>query len=117
MKNSISYGTGRRKCAIARVWLKPGTGKLTINDREHKEYLGRSTLEILVNSPMKMLQLEGRYDVVARVKGGGIAGQAGAVRLGVSRALLELDSALRKQLRVAGFLTRDPRIKERKKYG
>ncbi len=111
------YGTGRRKCAIARVWLTPGEGKIIINGREHKEYLGRPVLEILVNSPFAQLGVEGRYDVKATTKGGGITGQAGALKLGISRALLEIDSEFRGSLKKAGFLTRDARIKERKKYG
>jgi len=111
------YGTGRRKCAIARVWLTPGEGKILVNGREFKEYLGRPVLEILVQSPFVTLGIEGRYDVIATTTGGGISGQAGALRLGISRALLELDSEFRKPLKVAGFLTRDSRVKERKKYG
>lgn len=111
------YGTGRRKCAIARVWLTPGEGKILINDRDFKEYLGRPVLEILVQSPFVTLGIEGRYDIRATTTGGGISGQAGALRLGISRALLELDSEFRKSLKAAGFLTRDSRVKERKKYG
>jgi small subunit ribosomal protein S9 len=111
------YGTGRRKCAIARVWLTPGEGKIFVNGREFKEYLGRPVLEILVQSPFVTLGIEGRYDVRATTTGGGISGQAGALRLGISRALLELDSEFRSPLKRAGFLTRDSRVKERKKYG
>lgn len=111
------YGTGRRKNAIARVWLTPGEGNILINGRDHKEYLGRPVLEILVNSPFVALNLEGRYDVIANTRGGGISGQAGALRLGISRALLEVDSEFRKGLKAEGFLTRDARVKERKKYG
>ncbi len=111
------YGTGRRKCAIARVWIQPGEGNITINGRDLKEYLGRPVLEILVKSPLVALAMEGRVDVKATTKGGGITGQAGAVRLGISRALLELDSEFRKPLKREGFLTRDARVKERKKYG
>ena len=111
------YGTGRRKCAIARVWLTPGEGKILVNDRDFKEYLGRPVLEILVQSPFVTLGIEGRYDIRATTTGGGISGQAGALRLGISRALLELDSEFRKSLKAAGFLTRDSRVKERKKYG
>ena len=87
-----NYGTGRRKCAIARVWLTPGEGKITINGRDFKEYLGRPVLEILVKSPLVHLHMDGRYDVKATAKGGGITGQAGAIRLGISRALLEIDT-------------------------
>ena len=112
-----NYGTGRRKSAIARVWVKPGEGNITINGREFKQYLGRPVLEILVQSPIVQLGLEGRYDVRATAKGGGITGQAGAIRLGISRALLEMDGGLRPSLKGAGFLTRDARVKERKKYG
>ncbi|MCE9558842.1 MAG: 30S ribosomal protein S9 [Armatimonadetes bacterium] len=111
------YGTGRRKCAIARVWLKPGEGNILINGRDFKEYLGRPVLEILVKSPIVLLEVDGRYDIVATTKGGGISGQAGAVRLGIARALIEMDLNLRSPLKKAGFLTRDARIKERKKYG
>ncbi|HWD40228.1 MAG TPA: 30S ribosomal protein S9 [Fimbriimonas sp.] len=117
MAVSQNYGTGRRKSAVARVWLSPGEGKVTINGREVKEYLGRPVLEILVKSPLVHLQLEGRYDVKATAKGGGIAGQAGAIRLGIARALLTVDEDLRKSLRAGGYLTRDPRVKESKKYG
>ncbi|MBL8087818.1 MAG: 30S ribosomal protein S9 [Chthonomonas sp.] len=117
MAKDRNYGTGRRKSAIARVWLKPGEGKININGREHAEYLGRPVLEILVNSPFAHLGYEGKFDVMATAKGGGITGQAGAVRLGIARALVEMDENLRKPLRAGGFLTRDPRIKERKKYG
>lgn len=117
MADIRNYGTGRRKCAIARVWIKPGEGNITINGREYKEYLGRPVLEILVTSPLNQLGLDGQYDVVATATGGGITGQAGAVRLGIARALVEMDENLRKPLRGNGFLTRDPRVKERKKYG
>lgn len=116
MQNS-NYGTGRRKRAIARVWVAKGEGKISINGREFDEYLGRPVLEILVKSPMVALGLEGQFDVVATCKGGGITGQAGALKLGISRALLEMDENLRKELRANGFLTRDARIKESKKYG
>jgi len=112
-----NYGTGRRKSAIARVWLTPGEGKITVNGRDFKEYLGRPVLEILVQSPFEALSLGGRYDVKATATGGGITGQAGALKLGISRALLEVDSEFRPDLKAAGFLTRDPRIKESKKYG
>jgi small subunit ribosomal protein S9 len=112
-----TYGTGRRKSAIARVWVTPGEGNITINGRDFKEYLGRPVLEILVKGPLVHLALDGRFDINARTKGGGITGQAGAVRLGIARALLEVDEEFRKDLRAGGFLTRDPRVKERKKYG
>lgn len=116
-KTNSNYGTGRRKCAVARVWVKPGSGSISINGRNFAEYLGRPVLEILVKSPLVALDLEGKYDVVCTTRGGGIAGQAGAIRLGISRALVEMDEDLRKGLRVEGFLTRDARIKESKKYG
>ena len=111
------YGTGRRKSAVARVWLTPGDGQVTINGRDLKEYLGRPVLEILVKIPLVLLAMDGRWNVKATAKGGGITGQAGAVRLGISRALVEYDSELRKELRANGFMTRDSRVKERKKYG
>lgn len=116
-KTNTNYGTGRRKSAVARVWIKDGEGKVTINGREFKEYLGRPVLEILVKSPLVQVGMDGRFDVVAHVKGGGITGQAGAIRLGLSRALVEYDATLRGQLKPAGFMTRDARVKERKKYG
>lgn len=112
-----NYGTGRRKSAIARVWLQPGEGNITINGRKMGDYLGRPVLEILVKSPLVHLAMDGRFDVKAYAKGGGITGQAGAIKLGISRALLEYDEELRKELRAGGFLTRDPRVKEAKKYG
>lgn len=111
------YGTGRRKNAIARVWIKPGQGNISINGREFREYLGRPVLDILVNSPLVHLAMEGQYDVKAMAKGGGITGQAGAIKLGIARALVEMDEELRKELRRGGFLTRDARVKESKKYG
>jgi len=117
MATSQNYGTGRRKCAIARVWLKPGEGNITINGKEFRAYLGRPILEILVKSPLVALSLDGKYDVVCTAKGGGMSGQAGAIRLGISRALLTIDEEFRKELRTYGFLTRDARVKERKKYG
>ncbi len=116
-KNALAYGTGRRKCAVARVWIEPGDGRILINDRDYDTYLCRPVLEILVKSPLTALEIEGRFNVRAKVKGGGITGQAGAVRLGISRALVEIDENLRKSLRGGGFLTRDARVKERKKYG
>lgn len=114
---SENYGTGRRKSAIARVWLLPGEGEITINGRDFKEYLGRPVLEILVKSPLVLTSFDGRFNVKATAKGGGITGQAGAIRLGIARALVSYDENLRKELRGAGFLTRDSRVKERKKYG
>ncbi len=111
------YGTGHRKDAIARVWLTPGTGTVMINDRPAAKYLGRAVLERLVQQPFEVTEMVGRFDVIARCKGGGISGQAGAIRHGISRALLEADHELRPRLRRTGLLTRDPRVKERKKYG
>ena len=116
-KQDVTYATGRRKCAVARVWLEPGEGKITVNGNEFKDYFRRPVLEILVESPIKEIDMEGKYDVKALVKGGGKVGQAGAVTLGISRAFLKIDEDLRKPLRAAGFLTRDSRVKERKKYG
>ena len=112
-----NYGTGRRKNAIARVWITPGEGNITINGRDFKEYLGRPVLEILVKSPLVHVGMDGRFDIKATCKGGGITGQAGAVRLGISRALVEMDEELKKSLRAGGYMTRDARVKERKKYG
>ena len=111
------YGTGRRKHSVARVRVYNGTGKITINDRDIDEYFGLETLKLIVRSPLVLLGLEGKYDVVVRVSGGGVSGQAGAIRHGLSRALLQYDENLRPALKKAGFLTRDPRMKERKKYG
>lgn len=112
-----NYGTGRRKSAIARVWVQPGEGNITINGRDYKQYLGRPVLEILVRSPLTHLAMDAQFDVKATAKGGGITGQAGAIKLGISRAILEYDDGLRPELRAGGFLTRDPRVKESKKYG
>ncbi len=111
------YGTGKRKNAIARVWLAPGSGTVTINDRPAEKYLGRRVLSRLIQQPFEITETEGRFDVIAHCKGGGISGQAGAVRHGISKALLESDPELRPRLRRTGLLTRDPRVKERKKYG
>lgn len=111
------YATGRRKTASARVWLMPGTGKITINGREASEYLRRLALERLVQQPLRLLGLEGQYDVKATVRGGGISGQAGAIRHGIARALLQVNPEYRLTLKQAGLLTRDAREKERKKYG
>ena len=111
------YGTGRRKSSVARVRLLPGTGNITINGRDIDDYFGLDTLKLIVRQPMEATNLTGKYDIVAKVAGGGVSGQAGAIRHGVARALLEADAALRPALKAAGFLTRDPRMKERKKYG
>ena len=111
------YGTGRRKNSVARVRVYAGTGKITINDRDIDDYFGLETLKLIVRQPLTLNELEGKFDIVVRVNGGGVSGQAGAIRHGLSRALLVYDEALRPALMKAGFLTRDPRMKERKKYG
>ncbi len=111
------YGTGRRKSSVARVYLVPGTGKITINKRDIDEYLGLETLKVVVRQPLELTGTIGKFDVLVNVKGGGYTGQAGAIRHGISRALLEVDAEYRPTLKAAGFLTRDPRMKERKKYG
>ncbi|HWI55209.1 MAG TPA: 30S ribosomal protein S9 [Desulfobacteria bacterium] len=110
-------GTGRRKNAIARVRLVPGEGKLIVNTRSLEEYFGKKTLEMIVKQPLNLTDTLSQYNVVAKVEGGGTTGQAGAMRLGIARALLKADPNLRPALKKAGFLTRDPRMKERKKYG
>ena len=111
------YGTGRRKSSIARVRLYPGSGKITINGRDIDEYFGLETLKLVINQPFGVTNTVGKYDIVANVKGGGISGQAGAIRHGAARALLLVDDTFRAPLKKAGLLTRDPRMKERKKYG
>ena len=117
MANAKYYGTGRRKKSIARVYLVPGTGKITINKRDIDEYFGLETLKVIVRQPLALTETEGKFDVIVNVRGGGYTGQAGAIRHGLSRALLEADNDYRPALKAAGFLTRDPRMKERKKYG
>jgi small subunit ribosomal protein S9 len=109
--------TGRRKCSVARVRLMPGQGNVIINGREMSEYLGSKVLEIIVRQPLVATGTEGKFDVYANVKGGGTTGQAGAIRHGIARALLEVDPEFRPVLKKAGYLTRDPRMKERRKYG
>ena len=111
------YGTGRRKSSVARVRLYPGTGKITINGRDVDDYFGLETLKLIINQPFGVTNTVGKFDIVANVVGGGIAGQAGAIRHGVARALLLADGEYRDALKKSGFLTRDPRMKERKKYG
>ncbi|MBR1478793.1 MAG: 30S ribosomal protein S9 [Lachnospiraceae bacterium] len=111
------YGTGRRKKAIARVYLTPGKGKITINKRDIDEYLGQEVLKVIVRQPLVATGNEGKFDILVNVKGGGYTGQAGAIRHGIARALLEVDNDFRPTLKKEGFLTRDPRMKERKKYG
>ena len=116
MANEL-YGTGRRKSSVARVRIVPGTGKITINDSDIDEYFGLETLKVVVRQPLVATDTLGKFDVIAKVTGGGFTGQAGAIRHGLSRALLTVDEEYRPALKAAGFLTRDPRMKERKKYG
>ena len=111
------YGTGRRKKTIARVYLVPGTGKITVNKRDIDEYFGLETLKLIVRQPLAATQTADKFDVLVNVHGGGTTGQAGAIRHGISRALLQADNEYRPTLKAAGFLTRDTRMKERKKYG
>ena len=112
-----SYATGRRKDAVARVWLKPGSGKVTVNGRDQEVYFARPTLRLVIAQPFTITGREEQYDVVATVKGGGLSGQAGAVKHGISQALTKYEPALRSTVKAAGFLTRDSRVVERKKYG
>jgi small subunit ribosomal protein S9 len=112
-----SYATGRRKDAVARVWIKPGSGKVTVNGRDQEVYFARPTLRLVINQPFEVAEREGQYDVVCTVKGGGLSGQAGAVKHGISQALTRFEPALRGAVKAAGFLTRDSRAVERKKYG
>ena len=111
------YGTGRRKSSVARVRVYNGTGKITINDRDIDDYFGLETLKLIVRQPLNLTGTTDKFDIVCRVAGGGVTGQAGAIRHGISRALLQFDEELRPELKKAGLLTRDPRMKERKKYG
>ena len=111
------YGTGRRKKSVARVRLYPGTGVITVNGKSVDEYFGLETLKLIMNQPFEVTDTMGKFDIVANVRGGGLSGQAGAIRHGLSRALLSADETYKKALKSAGFLTRDPRMKERKKYG
>lgn len=115
--NPFYYGTGRRKKSVARVRVYAGTGKITINDRDIDEYFGLETLKLIVRQPLTLTETTEKFDIVCRVNGGGVTGQAGAIRHGIARALLQYDPELRSALKKAGFLTRDPRMKERKKYG
>ena len=112
-----AYGTGRRKSSVARVWLSPGEGKIQVNERSMDEFFPRPTLKMLIAQPLKVVGLEGKYNVSSTVIGGGMSGQAGAIRLGIARALVRVDETMRAALKKAGLLTRDPRVKERKKYG
>ena len=117
MAKARYYGTGRRKSSIARVYLVPGTGKVTINKRDMDNYFGLDTLKLIVRQPLVITETQDKFDVLVNVRGGGFTGQAGAIRHGISRALLHADADYRPVLKKAGFLTRDPRMKERKKYG
>ncbi|MFO7295159.1 MAG: 30S ribosomal protein S9 [Caldicoprobacter sp.] len=117
MANVQYYGTGRRKTSVARVRLIPGEGKIIINGRDINDYFGMEPLRIMVRQPLELTGTMGKFDVIAKVDGGGFSGQAGAIRHGISRALLKVDEGFRPVLKKAGFLTRDPRMKERKKYG
>ena len=117
MANTKYYGTGRRKSSVARVYLVPGTGKITVNKRDIDEYFGLETLKVIVRQPLTVTETADKFDVLVNVRGGGYTGQAGAIRHGIARALLQVDSEYRPVLKSAGFLTRDPRMKERKKYG
>ena len=117
MAVTSNYGTGRRKTSAARVYLKPGTGRITVNQRPLDEFFGRETGRMIVRQPLELVQLEGRFDITVTVAGGGITGQAGAIRHGITRALIEFDETLRSPLRKAGFVTRDAREVERKKVG
>jgi small subunit ribosomal protein S9 len=116
-KQGRAYATGRRKDAVARVWIKPGSGKITINGRDQEVYFARPTLRLVINQPFGVAEREGQYDVVCTVKGGGLSGQAGAVKHGISQALTRYEPVLRAPVKAAGFLTRDSRTVERKKYG
>lgn len=111
------YGTGRRKNAVARVFLRPGEGRFLVNNKDVDVYFGRKTLEIIARQPLDLTGTSGRFDVIAKVLGGGVSGQAGAIKHGIARALIQADSNMRPVLKKAGYLTRDPRKKERVKYG
>ncbi len=116
--NPFFYGTGRRKCSVSRVRIYPnGTGAITINNRDIDDYFGLETLKLLVRQPLELTETNGAFDIICTVEGGGVTGQAGAIRHGISRALLQYNEELRPALKKAGFLTRDPRMTERKKYG
>ena len=116
-KQGRAYATGRRKDAVARVWIKPGSGKIVINGRDQEVYFARPTLRLVINQPFGVAERTGQYDVVCTVKGGGLSGQAGAVKHGISQALTKYEPVLRAPVKAAGFLTRDSRTVERKKYG
>ncbi|HZK42940.1 MAG TPA: 30S ribosomal protein S9 [Syntrophomonadaceae bacterium] len=117
MAKVIYWGTGRRKEAVARVRLIPGDGKITINDRPFEDFFPNKTSRLIALQPLELTNMTGRFDLICRVHGGGVTGQAGSIQLGIARALVKANPELKSQLRRAGFLTRDPRMKERKKYG
>ncbi len=117
MAESTYYATGKRKNSIARVWITPGAGKITVNGRKLEDYFGREVLRMIINQPLEVANVVGKYDISVLATGGGTSGQAGAVRHGIAKALLEVDGDMRSALKKAGFLTRDPRVVERKKYG
>ena len=117
MAESIYYATGKRKNSIARVWMTPGAGKIVINGRTIEDYFGREVLRMIINQPLELVNALGKFDINVLASGGGTSGQAGALRHGISKALLEVDADMRGALKKAGFLTRDPRVVERKKYG
>ena len=117
MAESVYYATGRRKNSIARVWLTPGEGKIVVNGRKVEEYFGREVLRMIINQPLELVNMTGRYNINALCNGGGTSGQAGALRHGITRALMVIDGDLRPTLKRAGLVTRDPRAVERKKYG
>ncbi|HWI85306.1 MAG TPA: 30S ribosomal protein S9 [Sphingomonas sp.] len=116
-KQGRAYATGRRKDAVARVWIKPGSGKITVNGRDQEVYFARPTLRLVINQPFGVAERDGQYDVIATVAGGGLSGQAGAVKHGIAQALTRYEPVLRAPVKAAGFLTRDSRAVERKKYG
>lgn len=117
MAAATFYGTGKRKSSIARVWLKPGSGKITVNQKDIDDYFGRETSKMIVKQPLELTENVDKFDIYVTVKGGGDSGQAGAIKHGITKALLEVDAALRGALKKAGYITRDSRVKERKKYG
>jgi small subunit ribosomal protein S9 len=112
-----AYATGKRKDAVARVWVKPGTGRITVNKKDYTDYFGRPVLQMIIQQPIVTVDRNGQYDIIATVSGGGLSGQAGALRHGISKALTHYEPELRAILKKQGFLTRDPRVVERKKYG
>ena len=117
MASKSFYGTGKRKSSIARVWIKPGAGAITVNNKTLEDYFGRETSKMVVKQPLELTENVDKFDIFVTVKGGGDSGQAGAIKHGITKALLEFDAELRATLKKAGFITRDSRIKERKKYG